>query len=149
MERVAVFPGTFDPFTRGHESVVRKAIPLFDKIIVAIGKNTTKNSYFDIEMRMEWIRKRFASEQKISVYSFTGLTVDYCLRQGSQFILRGLRNPTDFQYESSIEQMNHAMQPKITTVLLVCEPRYVAINSSIVREIHKSGGDISQFIPAD
>ncbi|MEZ4721246.1 MAG: pantetheine-phosphate adenylyltransferase [Flavobacteriales bacterium] len=148
MERKAVFPGTFDPFTLGHESVVRKAIPLFDQIIVAIGKNSTKNAYFDIEQRTEWIRQCFADEPSVIVDHFSGLTVDYCLSKGCNFILRGLRNPADFQYESSIAQMNHAMKPEVTTVLLICEPKYAAINSTIVREIHKSGGDISQFIPS-
>lgn len=149
MANNAVFPGTFDPFTLGHESIVRKAIPLFDRIIIAIGQNSTKTSYFDIEQRTQWIRDTFREEPKVVVDHFTGLTVDYCIKNGCNYILRGLRNPQDFQYESSIAQMNHAMQPKVTTVLLICEPRYAAINSSIVREIHKSGSDISQFIPAD
>ena len=147
MARKAVFPGTFDPFTLGHESVVRKALPLFDHIVIAIGQNTKKTSYFDLEKRINWIRETFQGETKIEVDSFGGLTVDFCKKKGCDYILRGLRNPTDFQYESSIAQMNHAMKPEITTVLLICEPRFAAINSSIVREIHRSGGDISQFVP--
>jgi pantetheine-phosphate adenylyltransferase len=147
MARKAVFPGTFDPFTLGHESVVRKALPLFDHIVIAIGQNSKKISYFDLEKRINWIRETFQGEAKIEVDSFGGLTLDFCKKKGCDYILRGLRNPTDFQYESSIAQMNHAMKPEITTVLLICEPRFAAINSSIVREIHRSGGDISQFVP--
>lgn len=147
MSKRAVFPGSFDPFTRGHESVVRKALPLFDEIIIAIGQNSTKNSYFPLEMRSDWIRKAFASEPKVRVDSFVGLTVDYCVENNCQFLLRGLRNVRDFQYESSIAQMNEALKPEVTTVLLVCDTRYAAINSTIVREIHRNGGDIAQFLP--
>lgn len=147
MSKRAVFPGSFDPFTRGHESVVRKALPLFDEIIIAIGQNSTKNSYFPLEHRSEWIRKTFTSEPKVNVDHFTGLTVDYCVQNDCAFLLRGLRNARDFEFESSIAQMNEALQPEITTVLLVCDPRYAAINSTIVREIHKNGGDIAQFLP--
>lgn len=145
--KTAVFPGTFDPFTLGHESIVRKALPLFDKIIVAVGKNSTKNAHFDLDQRVEWINKTFEAEDQVEVKTYTGLTVDFCLTEGAQYILRGLRNPADYQYESSIAQMNHAMQPGITSVFLVCDPEYAAINSSIVREIFKSGGDISKFLP--
>lgn len=147
MANNAVFPGTFDPFTLGHESIVRNALPLFDRVIIAIGQNSTKSALFDLDQRIRWIRETFADEPSVEVDHFTGLTVNYCLQKGCRYILRGLRNPQDFQYESSIAQMNQAMQPAVKTVLLICEPRYAAINSSIVREIHKSGGDISQFVP--
>lgn len=147
MERKAVFPGTFDPFTLGHESVVRKAIPLFDQIIVAIGKNSSKTAYFDLEKRVDWIRECFADTPSVVVDEFCGLTVDYCKHNGCNYILRGLRSAADFNYENPIAQMNHAMRPEVTTVFLVCEPQYAAINATIVREIHKSGGDISLFVP--
>lgn len=147
MSRKALFPGSFDPFTRGHESVVRKALPLFDKVVVAIGQNSSKQSYFELEKRSQWIRQAFANEPKVEVDHYSGLTVDYCLKNDCQFIIRGLRNTSDFQYESSIAQMNEALQPQVTTVLLVCDPRYAAINSTIVREIHRNGGNIDQFIP--
>ncbi len=148
MLRKAVFPGTFDPFTLGHESIVRKALPLFDEIIVAVGKNSTKNALYDMETRIEWIKATFKDAPTVSVDSYTGLTVDYCKSTQSNFILRGLRNPQDFQYESAIEQMNHALSPDVTSVFLVCEARLAAISSSIVREIIKNGGDASQFLPA-
>lgn len=147
MSKKAVFPGTFDPFTLGHESIVTKAIPLFDEIIIAVGKNSTKNALFGIEQRMDWILKTFEKYPQISVDTYTGLTVDYCLERGANYIVRGLRNPQDFHYESAIAQMNHAMKPEVTSVFFICEPRYAAINSSIVREIIKNGGDVSQFLP--
>ncbi|MBT3648398.1 MAG: pantetheine-phosphate adenylyltransferase [Flavobacteriales bacterium] len=145
--KTAVFPGTFDPFTLGHESIVRKAIPLFDKIVVAIGINSTKSAHFELNKRVEWINQTFSDAPQVEVGTYEGLTVDFCLEKNAEYILRGLRNPTDYQYESSIAQMNHAMQPGITSVFLVCDPEYAAINSSIVREIFKSGGDISRFLP--
>lgn len=146
--KTAVFPGSFDPFTKGHEDVVRKALPLFDKIIVAIGVNSTKHYLFDLEQRIQWIEQTFEGNARIVVKSFEGLTVDLCKKEGAQFILRGLRNPADFQYESNIAHMNRAISSDIETMFLLCDPSLVAINSSIVREIYKNGGDISQFVPS-
>lgn len=148
MQKKAVFPGTFDPFTLGHESIVKKAIPLFDEIIIAVGKNSTKNALFEMEQRIQWIEATFANEPKIKVETYSGLTVDYCLAQKAQFLIRGLRNAQDFTYESAIEQMNHALKPEVTSVFYICEARYAAISSSIVREIIKNGGDAEQFLPA-
>ena len=143
----ALFPGSFDPFTLGHESIVRKALPLFDRIIVAIGANTSKNSTFELEKRTQWIKETFADNSKVKVTSFKGLTVEFCREQNAQFILRGLRNPNDYQYESSIAQMNQALNSDVTSVFLICDPEYAAISSSIVREIYKNEGDITQFLP--
>jgi pantetheine-phosphate adenylyltransferase len=145
--KTAVFPGSFDPFTLGHESIVRKALPLFDKIVVAIGANSTKNSTFDLDIRTQWIKKTFADATNVDVVPFKGLTVDFCREQNAQFILRGLRNPNDYQYESAIAQMNQALNSDVTTVFLICDPEYAAISSSIVREIHKNAGDVKQFLP--
>ncbi len=145
--KTAVFPGSFDPFTLGHESIVRKALPLFDRIIVAIGANTSKNSTFELEKRTQWIKETFADNSKVKVTSFKGLTVEFCREQNAQFILRGLRNPNDYQYESSIAQMNQALNSDVTSVFLICDPEYAAISSSIVREIYKNEGDITQFLP--
>jgi len=145
--KTAVFPGSFDPFTLGHESIVRKALPLFDKIVVAIGANSTKNSTFDLDIRTQWIKKTFADATNVDVIPFKGLTVDFCREQNAQFILRGLRNPNDYQYESAIAQMNQALNSDVTTVFLICDPEYAAISSSIVREIHKNVGDVKQFLP--
>ena len=145
--KTAVFPGSFDPFTLDHESIVRKALPLFDRIIVAIGANTSKNSTFELEKRTQWIKETFADNSKVKVTSFKGLTVEFCREQNAQFILRGLRNPNDYQYESSIAQMNQALNSDVTSVFLICDPEYAAISSSIVREIYKNEGDITQFLP--
>ncbi len=145
--KTAVFPGSFDPFTKGHEDIVRKALPLFDKVIVAIGVNSTKKYLFDLEKRERWIHAVFADTDQVEVVTFEGLTVDLCKKHGASFILRGLRNPADFQYESNIAHMNEGLDPSIQSVFLLCDPRFAAINASIVREIFKNGGDVSNFIP--
>jgi len=147
MSKIALFPGSFDPITRGHESVIRRAMPLFDTIIVAIGENSEKSGYFSIENRIEWIRTVFADDPGIRIETYTGLTVDYCRKVGAKYILRGLRTAADFEFERSIGQMNKAMFPELETVFLLCTPEYTALSSSIVREIHRNGGDISQFVP--
>ncbi len=147
MKRNAIFPGSFDPFTLGHYSVIEKALPLFDEIIIAIGTNSIKISAFTMEQRLSWIENVYATEPKVKVRSFEGLTVDFCKKNECSFILRGLRNSIDFEYESKIGHMNHALNNNIETVFMLCNPAYAAINSSIIREIYKNGGDVSQFIP--
>lgn len=147
MERIAVFPGSFDPITVGHESIIKRACQVFDKIIVAIGENAEKKSYFDIEKRLGWIEQVFASEPKVSVDKYTGLTVEYCKKVNATFILRGLRTSADFEFERSIGQMNKKLHPEIETVFLLTAPEHTAINSSIVRDILRHGGDASQFVP--
>jgi len=146
--KTAVFPGSFDPFTFGHLSVIQKASPLFDKIIIGIGQNSTKNALLSFESRKQSIEKLFESDDSIEVRAFEGLTVDFCKANEAGFILRGLRNPTDYQYESSIEQMNRKLANDILTVFINCDPEYAAINSRIVREIMRNGGDVSQFVPS-
>lgn len=148
MSNKAVFPGSFDPFTLGHNSVIRKGLPLFDSITILVGQNSSKTSYFSAEKRLEWIRALYKSESKIKVEILDSLTVDYCIKNDCAFILRGLRNAQDFQYESSIAHMNQALQHSVETVFVLCDIKYAAISSSIVREIHKNGGDISQFLPS-
>jgi len=147
MNKLAVFPGSFDPITRGHESVILRALPLFDTILVAVGSNSEKHGYFPIERRIEWLRKVFAGEPKIRVESYSGLTIDYCRKVGAAYILRGLRTAADFDFERGIGLMNRAMMPELETVFLLSSPEYSALNSSIVREIHRNGGDISVFVP--
>lgn len=147
MKRIAVFPGSFDPVTRGHASVIRRALPLFDQIVVAIGENSGKQSYFPLEQRMEWLRQTFAGEPRIGVRSYSGLTVTFCREIGARYILRGLRTSADFEFERSIGQMNRDLEPGIETVFLLCDPEYTALSSSIVREVHRHGGDIKMFIP--
>lgn len=147
MKKIAVYPGTFDPVTKGHEALVLRALPLFDEIIVAIGHNSRKQSYFSLEQRMEWLRQIFGDYPQIRIDQFEGLTVDYCMASGARFILRGLRSSTDFEFERNIAQANSALHPDIETIFIVSSPGLSAINSSIVRDIHRHGGDISQFIP--
>lgn len=148
-KRVAVFPGSFDPITVGHKSIILRAEQLFDKIIVAIGENAQKKHCFSIEQRMEWIRTVFTDHPKIVVDSFSGLTVDYCKNKGVNYILRGLRTSADFEFERSIGQVNKKLYPEIETVFLLTMPEHTALNSSIVRDILRHNGDASQFIPEE
>lgn len=147
MQNIAVFPGSFDPVTRGHESVVRRALPLFDKVIIAIGENSGKQDYFPVAQRVDWIKQTFSGEPKVEVMTYTGLTVRFCKEAGARYILRGLRTAADFEFERGIGQMNRDIEPGIETVFILCAPEYTALNSSIVREIHRYGGDIKQFLP--
>jgi len=147
MQRIAVFPGSFDPVTRGHESVILRALPLFDRIILAIGENSGKQPWFSLEQRMEWLRLTFAGADGIEIASFRGLTVDFCRSVSARYILRGLRTSADFEFERGIGQMNRAIYPGIETVFLLCQPEYSAISSSIVRDIIRHGGDASPFVP--
>lgn len=147
MERVAIFPGSFDPFTIGHESIVKRALPLFDKIIIAVGFNSEKRQFFPIEKRIQWIQESFADESKITVKTYQGLTVDFCKQHKAEFILRGLRTAADFEYERAIAQMNKHMENKIESIFLLTTPEHTPINSTIVRDIIRHGGDASQFLP--
>jgi pantetheine-phosphate adenylyltransferase len=145
MKKVAVFPGSFDPFTKGHECVIEKAVKLFDHVIIAIGQNTTKNYLFGIEKRKAHIESIFASHDNVSIEEFSGLTVEFCKKIGADYIVRGLRDSKDFGYERSIAQMNFEISG-IESVFFMTVPEYTAINSSIVREIYKSGGKIDLFV---
>jgi pantetheine-phosphate adenylyltransferase len=147
MDKIAIFPGSFDPFTIGHESIVRRALPMFDKIIIMIGYNTNKQSFFKLSQRINWIRQVFADEPKIEVREHEGLTVDFCKVVGASYILRGLRTSSDFEYERAIAQMNKKLYPAIETVFLLTMPEHTPINSSIVRDIIRHGGDAGMFLP--
>jgi len=147
MEKNAIFPGSFDPFTIGHESVVRRALTMFDKIIIMIGYNTKKQSFFPLEKRLRWIAQVFEDEPKVEVRKHEGLTVDFARSVGANYILRGLRTSADFEYERAIAQMNKKLYPQIETVFLLTMPEHTPINSSIVRDIILHGGDASMFIP--
>lgn len=149
MEKIAIFPGSFDPITCGHVSVIRRAIPLFDKIIVAIGINALKSTYFDLEKRMAMIQAVFAESEKIEVQSYSGLTIDFCREMNAKFLLRGLRTSADFEFERSIGQMNKQMNPDIETIFLLTQPEHTALNSSIVRDILRHNGDVSKFVPSE
>lgn len=147
MSRIAVFPGSFDPITMGHYDLVRRALPLFDEIVVAIGTNSQKHSLFDLDTRLGWLRRVFADDPSVRVDTFSGLTAHYCRQIGSRYLLRGLRNASDFDYEKTISQLNHIVGGGIETVFLISQPGYSHISSTIVREIIKGGGDASPFLP--
>lgn len=147
MKRIAVFPGSFDPITIGHESIILRALSLFDEIYVAIGINAEKKNLFCIDERLDWIKQVFRDHPEIKVSSYEGLTVNYCKEIGAQYILRGLRTSADFEFERSIGQVNKKLYPEIETVFLLTTPEHTAINSSIVRDILRHGGDADQFIP--
>jgi pantetheine-phosphate adenylyltransferase len=147
MDRITVFPGSFDPITRGHESIIMRALPLFDKVIVAIGENGEKKSYFPLERRLEWLHQLFKHEPRVVISTYTGMTIDFCKRENARFILRGLRTSADFEFERSIGQMNKLMYPDIETVFLLCKPEFASVSSSIVRDIIRNGGDVKQFVP--
>jgi pantetheine-phosphate adenylyltransferase len=145
--KIAVFAGSFDPITCGHESIIRRALPLFDKIIVAIGTNADKTGYFPLESRLKWIKEVFKNTPEISVESYNGLTVDFCRERKAGYLIRGLRTSADFEFERSVAQVNSRLHPGLETVFMLTLPEHVMITSSIVREVHKHGGDIRQFIP--
>ena len=147
MKRIAIFPGSFDPFTVGHESIVCRSMHLFDEIIIAVGANSTKSNMFSLDQRLAWIREIFEDCPTIRVESYEGLTIDFCKKKNAQFILRGLRNSTDFEYEQSIAMMNRSMNPEIETLFIVSLPEHAAISSTIIREIFRNGGDVNPFVP--
>ena len=145
--RKAVFPGSFDPITTGHEDLVRRALPLFDEIIIAIGINSQKQTLFDPEQRKAWILNVFADEPRVKVDIFEGLTVHFCKKVEANYLIRGLRNASDFDYEKTISQLNHIIGGNIETVFLISRPEFSHISSTIVREIIKGGGDATPFLP--
>jgi pantetheine-phosphate adenylyltransferase len=148
MKKIAVFPGSFDPFTIGHEGIVRRSLVLFDEIIIAVGANALKKSYYSLEVRKEMITKVFRDVPAIRVDHYEGLTVDYCKRNSARYILRGLRTSADFEFERAIAQVNKALATDIESVFLLTVPEHTSINSTIVRDIIRSGGDASMFVPS-
>ncbi len=147
MEKIALFPGSFDPITKGHESIILRALSLFDKVIIAIGINEQKKHFFPLDERRKWIAKVFEDYPQIEVITYEGLTVDVCKKMSAGFILRGLRTSADFEFERSIGQVNKMMLPGVETVFLLTTPEYTALNSNIVRDIIRHGGDATPFIP--
>jgi len=148
MKKIAVFPGSFDPFTIGHEGIVNRALVLFDEIIIAVGANALKKNYYTLETRKKMISKVFSHEPRIKIDHYEGLTVDYRVKNGAKYILRGLRTAADFEFERAIAQVNKALIEEIESVFLLTVPEHASINSTIVRDIIRSGGDASKFVPA-
>jgi pantetheine-phosphate adenylyltransferase len=148
MKKIAVFPGSFDPFTIGHEGIVLRALSLFDEIIIAVGANALKKNYYPLSVRKEMISKVFKNEPRIRVDHYEGLTVDYCRKNGARYLLRGLRTAADFEFERAIAQINRALQPEVESIFLLTIPEHTPIKSSIIRDIIKSGGDASRFVPS-
>ena len=149
MNKIAVFPGSFSPFTMGHKAVVDSALALFDKVIIAIGNNSEKNEYFSIGERLEWINAVYGNNPKIEIERYEGLTVDFCKKTKANFIVRGLRDSHDFKFEKSIAQMNKKLNANIETIFIITPAEFSHISSTILREIIKNGGDISEFIPKE
>ena len=146
MEKLAIFPGSFDPFTVGHEDVVRRGLSIFENIVIAVGYNANKKDYFPLDDRMQWIRDVFANDPRVTVEKYEGLTVDFAKEIRATHILRGIRTSADFEYERAIAQVNKAMS-NIDSVFLLTTPEHTPVNSSIVRDILKHGGDASMFLP--
>jgi len=149
MSRICLFPGTFDPITLGHTDIIDRALDLFDELVIGIGINNSKVPMFAVEQRIAWIQEIYKDQPKIKAASYEGLTVNYCKKIGARFILRGIRYVNDFEYEKTIADANRMMDKTIETIFLACTPQYSSIASTLVRDIYRNGGDVTQFLPAE
>lgn len=147
MQRICLFPGTFDPVTLGHTDIIFRAKNLFDKIVIGVGKNSTKSPMFSAEQRLKWFEEIFKDEKNIEASVYEGLTVDFCKKINAKFILRGIRYVSDFEYEKTIADANRTLDASIETIFLTGEPKYTSVASTIVRDILRNGGDASPFLP--
>lgn len=145
--RICLFPGTFDPVTLGHIDIINRAIPLFDKLIIGIGRNSSKVPMFTEEQRLQWLKEIYKDDPKIEVIAYDGLTIECCKKNNADFILRGIRYVSDFEYEKAIADMNRSLAVNIETIFLTCLPQYTFIASTLVRDVLRNGGDVSQFLP--
>ena len=145
--RTCLFPGTFDPVTLGHIDIINRAIPLFDKVVVGIGRNVNKVPMFSEEQRLQWVMEIYKDQPKVTAVLYDGLTVNCCKLVGANFILRGIRYVNDFEYEKAIADMNRSLEGHIETVFLTCLPQFTSVASTLVRDVYKNGGDVSQFLP--
>lgn len=148
MKRIALFPGSFDPFTKGHEDIVLRGLRLFDEIIIAIGYNSGKSTrYFEVQMMVDYIKLTFKSHPEIRVETYSELTAEFARKNKANYLLRGLRNTTDFEYENSISQVNRHLNKELESVFLITSPELASISSSVIRDVHRYGGDVSEFLP--
>lgn len=147
MQRICLFPGTFDPVTLGHTDIINRALPLFDLIVVGIGLNSSKAPMFTPEQRLQWIDDLYKGEPRVKGAIYEGLTVNYCQQIGARFMLRGIRYVSDFEYEKTIADANRTLDRNIETIFLTGEPKYTSVASTIVRDIIRNGGDASPFLP--
>lgn len=147
MERICLFPGTFDPVTFGHTDIIDRSLPLFDKFYIGLGRNINKVPMFSEEQRLQWIKEIYKDEPRIHVIAYDGLTVDCCKAVNANFILRGIRYVNDFEYEKAIADMNRSLQNSVETVFLTCLPKYTSIASTLIRDVLRNNGDASQFLP--
>jgi pantetheine-phosphate adenylyltransferase len=147
--KIALFPGSFDPVTKAHVDIVKRSVSLFDKLYIGIGVNSTKQGLLSIEKREQMLRAVFETDPRIHVIAYEGLTVNFCKSIGAAYMIRGIRTVSDFEYEKAIAQMNHSLEPDIESIFIVSKPGYSSISSSIVREIMRYNGDVSQFIPKE
>lgn len=145
--RIALFPGTFDPITIGHIDIIQRALPLFDKLVIGIGRNANKTALFSEETRLKWINEIYNNEPKVSSIIYEGLTVDCCKKVAANFIIRGIRYVSDFEYEKAIADMNRSLDNNIETVFLTCLPQYTSVASTLVRDVYRNGGDVVPFVP--
>lgn len=147
--RICLFPGSFDPLTLGHVNIIERAVGLFDKLVIGIGTNSSKQAMFSLEQRKEWIRNVFINEPKVEVQSYEGLTIDFCRKLNARYILRGIRYVSDFEYERAIADMNHSLAPELETIFLTSSALHATISSTLVRDVIRNHGDARQFLPTE
>ena len=147
MSRIALFPGTFDPITIGHQDIINRSLPLFDKLVIGIGRNVNKEPMFSEDQRLQWVREIYKDNPKVDAVIYEGLTIKCCQQVGAHFILRGIRYVNDFEYEKAIADMNRSLDHDIETIFLTCLPQYTSVASTLVRDVLKNGGDVLQFLP--
>lgn len=147
MERIGLFPGTFDPVTLGHTDIIDRALPLFDKLFIGLGRNSNKIPMFSEEQRLEWLKAIYKNTTKVEVLAYDGLTVNCCKSVGANFILRGIRYVNDFEYEKAIADMNRSLENNVESIFLTCLPKYTSIASTLIRDVLRNRGDVSQFLP--